>query len=170
MPRSLIEIKELENKDREKATAFAAKMIRLAARSDSKSHYSKELLDDLIKNSRKTIFSAPRDPDRFCVLATKDEEIIGIALGRMLGGVGRVDWITVATEHRRGGIGKRLARAMEDTMHRKGCHKITLYISESHIPAIGLFLKWGMVPEGVLKRHEWGNDYTVMSKWLKTKG
>jgi ribosomal protein S18 acetylase RimI-like enzyme len=170
MPKSSIVIKELESKDCERAAAFAARMIRLEARSDHKSHYSKALLKDLIKNSRRTIFSAPRDSDNFCVIATKDKRITGIALGRTLGGVGRVDWIAVAPEQRRGGIGKRLAHAVEASMLEKGCHKITLYISESHIPAIGLFLKWGMIPEGMLKRHEWGNDYTVMSKWLRTKG
>ncbi len=169
MPRSSVVIKELERKDRQKAAEFVGEMMRWTTANYSRKGRSKESLDHLISTAVKTLDLAIRDPNHFCLLAVKGDEIIGIALGQVLGGVGRIDWMAVSPESQRKGVGKRLMTTVEGYMLGKGCHKMTLQAYNSHIPALGLYLNWGMVPEATLKEHLWGDDYVVMSKWLETR-
>ena len=166
MAGSPIVIKALEEKDRAKAARFVAKMMRWTAKAYAKGRLSKESLSHLTSTAIGTLDTALKDPSHYCILALKGGEVSGIALGHTLGGVGRIDWMAVAPELHRQGIGKKLVAAVESQMRQSGCHKITLYISHGQTPAIGLYLNWGMVPEGNLKNHEWGGDYVVMSKWL----
>lgn len=171
MPRSSVVIKELEKKDRQKAARFVGKMMRWTTANYSKEGHSEESLEHLISTAVNTLDLAIRSPNHFCLLAFKGDEIIGIALGQVLGGVGRIDWMAVSPESQRRGVGKRLMTTVEGYMLGKGCHKMTLQAYNSHIPALGLYLNWGMVPEATLKEHLWGDDYVVMSKWLeKRKG
>ena len=167
MPGSSIVIKKLERKDREKAAEFVGRMMRWTSKTYAKKGQTKESLDHHISTAVRTLDLAIKDPGHYCVLAVKDDEAIGIALGQVLGGVGRIDWMAVVPERHRQGIGKKLMKAVEEMMHERGCHKMTLYAFNSHIPALGLYLKWGMVPEATLKEHLWGDDYVVMSKWLE---
>jgi GNAT superfamily N-acetyltransferase len=167
MPSSSIVVNELAKKDRERAAKFVGKMMRWSMKTHAKVGYSRESLGHHISTAIRTLNLAIKDPNHYCLLAMKDGEIIGIALGQVLGGVGRIDWMAVAPEHRRQGVGKKLMTAVEKEMHRRGCHKMTLYMFNSYMPALGLYLKWGMVPEATLKEHLWGDDYVVMSKWLE---
>jgi len=169
MPRSSVVIKELERKDRKKAARFVEEMMRWTAASYSKEGGSKESLDHLVSTAVKTLDLAIRDPNHYCLLAVRGDAVIGIVLGQVLGGVGRIDWMAVSPESQRRGVGKRLMTTVEGYMLGKGCHKMTLQAYNSHIPALGLYLNWGMVPEATLKEHLWGDDYVVMSKWLEKK-
>lgn len=164
MKGSSIVVKELGKGDRDLAARFVRRMIR-----SSMGSCSKEAVDHQISTAVRTLDLSIEDPDHYCMLALKDDKIIGIALGQSLGGVGRVDWIAVDPGHQRQGIGKRLMSAAEKQMKGRGCHKMTLFVFESQIPALGLYLKCGMVPEAVLKEHHWGDDYVVMSRWLEGK-
>lgn len=170
MPKSSVIVKELEKKDRQKAARFVEKMMRWTASKYSKGRRSKESLEHLISTAVRTLDQAIKDPNQFCLLAFKGNEIIGIALGQVLGGVGRIDWMAVAPESQRKGVGRQLMATVEGYMLGKGCHKMTLQAYNSHIPALGLYLNWGMVPEATLKKHLWGDDYLVMSKWLENTG
>lgn len=163
MPGSSVAIKELQKRDRDKAAKFVTRMMKLTM----KDRVAKESLDHLISTAVHTLDQAIKDPNQYCLLAVKDGEIVGIALGQVLGGVGRIDWMAVEPKQRRRGIGKRLMGAVEGYMIGRGCHKMTLQAYNSHIPALGLYLNWGMVPEAALKQHLWGDDYVVMSKWLE---
>jgi len=163
---SSIVIRELEKKDRERAAKFVRRMMRWTMKTYVKGAHSRESLDHHISTAIRTLDVALKDPNHYCIIAVKDGEIIGIALGQMLGGVGRIDWMSVDPECHRQGVGRKLMTAVERQMHRRGCHKMTLYAFNSYIPALGLYLKWGMVPEATLKEHLWGDDYIVMSKWL----
>lgn len=167
MPKSSVVVKELGKKDRSKAARFAERMMRWTARKYSKEGRADESLDHLISTAIKTLDLAIKDPNHYCLIAVEGGEIIGIALGRMLGGVGRIDWMAVAPESQRRGVGRKLMATVEGYMLGKGCHKMTLQAYNSHLPALGLYLNWGMVPEATLKEHLWGDDYVVMSKWLK---
>ena len=169
MSSSSIVIKELEKKDRERAAKFVRRMMRWTMKTYGKGGYSRESLDHHISTAIRTLDLAIKDPNHYCILAIKDGEIIGIALGQVLGGVGRIDWMAVAPERHRQGIGKKLMAAVERLMHGRGCHKMTLYAFNSYMPALGLYLEWGMVPEATLKEHLWGDDYIVMSKWLERR-
>jgi len=167
MSSSSIVIKEMEKKDRERAAKFVRRMMRWSVKTYGRKGYSKESLDHHISTAIRTLDLALEDPNHYCTLAIKDGDVIGIALGQMLGGVGRIDWMAVTPEYHRQGIGKRLMTEVERQMHRRGCHKITLLVINSYLPALGLYLKWGMVPEATLKEHLWGDDYVVVSKWLE---
>jgi len=169
MSTSSIVIKELEKKDRERATKFVRRMMRWTMKTYVKGGYSRESLDHHISTATRTLDLAIKDPNYYCILAIKDGEIVGIALGQVLGGVGRIDWMAVAPERHRQGVGKKLMAAVERQMYGRGCHKMTLYVFNSYMPALGLYLNWGMVPEATLKEHLWGDDYVVMSKWLERR-
>ena len=169
MPSSSIVIKELEKKDRERAAEFVRRMMRWTMKNYAKAGYSRESLDHHVTTAIRTLDLAIKDPDHYCLIAVKDGKIIGIALGQALGGVGRIDWMAVAPERQRQGVGKKLMTAVESLMHGRGWHKITLFAFDSYMPALGLYLKWGMVPEATLKEHLWGDDYVVMSKWLERR-
>jgi ribosomal protein S18 acetylase RimI-like enzyme len=166
MVRSSIVIKKLEEKDRDTAAEFVSRMMKWTVKTYSKRRYPKSALDHQILVATGTLDKSIEDPDHYCMLAIKDGETIGIALGQVLGGVGRIDWIAVAPEYQRQGIGRKLMKAVEGQMKGRGCHKMTLYVFDSQIPALGLYLNWGMIPEATLKEHHWGDDYVVMSKWL----
>jgi GNAT superfamily N-acetyltransferase len=169
MSRSSVTIKELERGDRDRAARFVRSMMTLTMVESGRRSFSKDSLAHLISTAVHTLDQAIRDPNHYCLLALKDDEIVGIALGQVLGGVGRIDWMAVEPEQRRRGIGKQLMGAVEGYMIGRGCHKMTLQAYNSHMPALGLYLNWGMVPEAALKQHLWGDDYVVMSKWLEKR-
>ncbi len=169
MSSSSVVIKELKKKDRERAAKFVRRMMRWTTRTYGKGGYSRGSLDHHISTAVRTLDLAIKDPNHYCILVIKDGEIIGIALGQVLGGVGRTDWMAVAPERHRQGVGKKLMVAVERQMRERGCHKMTLYAFNSYMPALGLYLKWGTAPEATLKEHLWGDDYIVMSKWLESR-
>lgn len=169
MPKSSIAIEELHKKDREAAVRFVKKMMKWTMKKYAEGDRTREELDHHVSTAVQTLDLAIKDPNHYCMIAVKEGEIIGIALGKVLGGVGSIDWMAVAPEHHRQGVGKKLMGAVEDLMHSRGCHKMTLFAFESYIPALGLYLKWGMIPEATLKEHMFGDDYLVMSKWLERR-
>lgn len=169
MSSSSIVIRKLEKKDRESAVKFVRRMIRWTMETYAEESYSRESLDHHMSTAIRTLDLAINDPNHYCTLAIKDGDIVGIALGQVLGGVGRIDWMAVAPERHRQGVEKKLMNAVEMEMHRRGCHKMTLYVFSSYMPALGLYLNWEMVPEATLKEHLWGDDYIVMSKWLERR-
>jgi len=169
MSKSSVVIRELEKKDRNKAAEFVGRMMRWTTKNYAKEGYSKESLDHLVSTAVGTLDLAIKDPNHYCLLAVKGDEIVGIALGQVLGGVGRIDWMAVAPDSQRKGVGRQLMTTVEGYMLGKGCHKMTLQAYNSHIPALGLYLNWGMVPEATLREHLWGDDYVVMSKWLERR-
>lgn len=71
------------------------------------------MLDHLMSTAIGALDSALKDPNRYCILAMKGRKISGIALGQILGGVRRIDWLAVAPECHRQGIGKELMTAVE---------------------------------------------------------
>lgn len=166
MSASSMVIKELEKEDRERAAKFVRRMMRWTMKAYGKEGHSRESLEHHISTAIGTLDRSLKDPSHYCILAIKDGEMVGIVLGQVLGGVGRIDWMAVAPERHRQGIGRKLMTAVEEQMHGRGCHKMTLFAFNSYLPALGLYLKWGMVPEATLKEHLWGDDYVVMSKWL----
>jgi ribosomal protein S18 acetylase RimI-like enzyme len=169
MSGSSIRIKELGKKDREAAVRFVRKMMRWTMRKYAEGNRSEEALDHHVSTAVQTLDLAIKDPNHYCMIAVRNGTIIGIALGKVLGGVGSIDWMAVTPEYHRRGVGKKMMAAVEELMHSRGCHKMTLFAFDSYVPALGLYLKWGMVPEATLKEHMFGDDYLVMSKWLERR-
>lgn len=167
MPGPYVALKGLRKKDREEAAAFVRRMIKLDMKGREKSARSRKDIEHHAETVVRMLDLAIQDENHYCTVATKGGAVIGIALGQVLGGVGRIDWMAVDPRHQRQGVGKRLMASAEERMKGRGCHKMTLFVVSSQMPALGLYLNWGMVPEATLKEHMWGDDHIVMSKWLE---
>jgi hypothetical protein len=85
MVRSSIVIKKLEEKDRDTAAEFVSRMMKWTVKTYSKRRYPKSALDHQILVATGTLDKSIEDPDHYCMLAIKDGETIGIALGQVLG-------------------------------------------------------------------------------------
>ena len=109
-----------------------------------------------------------RNPDSCDIIAVTDDEIGGILLGTVFGksGLAKVEWIAVDPDHQHEGIGIQLMTAAEEEFRKRGCHKIYLNTLPALVPAIRLYMKFGLLPESYLRNHWWGADFMVMSKWI----
>ena len=109
-----------------------------------------------------------KDPQAFSYVALCGNKIGGVLLGMIFGksGLAKINWIAVDPEHQHEGIGIRLMAAAEEHVRRKGCHKIYLNTLPPLIPAIRLYMKFGLLPESYLRKHWWGSDFIIMSKWI----
>ncbi|MEM0343964.1 MAG: GNAT family N-acetyltransferase [Thermoplasmata archaeon] len=106
------------------------------------------------------------DRDKFCFIALDGDEICGIVMGTVFGksGLAKVNWIAVDPDHQHEGIGIRLMTKAEEHLRKRGCHKIFLNTLPDLVPAIRLYMKFGLLPETYLRKHWWGVDFLVMSK------
>ena len=64
--------------------------------------------------------------DEFCFAAEEDGNILGVITGRAYYNEVHIDDLIVASSLRKGGIGSKLVRAVEDNYRGKGYDKITL--------------------------------------------
>ena len=64
--------------------------------------------------------------DEFCFAAEEDGEILGVITGRAYYNEVHIGDLIVASSVRKGGIGSKLVRAVEDNYRGKGYDKITL--------------------------------------------
>lgn len=109
-----------------------------------------------------------RDPEFFGLIAESEGRVCGIVLGKVYGksGLARLNWIAVAPENQHEGVGIKLMAAMEEHVKKRGCHKITLYTLPSLVPAVRLYMKFGLLPEAFIRQQWWGVDFIMMSKWI----
>lgn len=104
--------------------------------------------------------------DEILLIAEENHEIVGMALGRETAGVCGLGFLAVTKNCRGKGVGSRLlGRFIEEARGRKA-HKVWLFTSPLLVPAIGLYVKNGFLPEGFLRRHTRGLDMIVYSKFL----
>jgi len=101
------------------------------------------------------------------LIALKDDEIIGLASGRVgEGGVGHLGFLGVRPEHRRKGVGSSLLQKYLKEAKKRNAHKVWLFTAPSLHSAINLYVKTGFVPEGYMRRHLFGLDLIFYSKFL----
>jgi len=134
-----------------------------------KGSYPKEASEfDARHYSSSNIRSWFSHPDFFGFVAEEDGQLCGIVLGNVYGksGYGFINWMAVDPEHQHEGIGIRLMIATEEYLKKKKCHKIGLYTMPSLLPAVRLYMKFGLLPEAYLKQQWWGADFLLMSKWI----
>jgi ribosomal protein S18 acetylase RimI-like enzyme len=134
-----------------------------------KDYYPKRALEfDLSQHSPENYMKNLEDSTRFNFVAEKNGELVGIAMGVILGtpGLARLGWIGVHPNYQVKGVGKALMQRVIEHCRAKGCHKITLYTLPVLIPAINLYLKFGFVPEAYLRKEWWAVDFIKMSLWL----
>jgi len=102
------------------------------------------------------------------LLAEEDQQIIGLATGRVReDGVGILGFLGVRKEHRKTGVGSALLKTFLEEAKKRKAHKVWLFTSTSLHPAIRLYVEEGFVPEGYMRRHSYGLDLIIYSKFLE---
>jgi len=102
-----------------------------------------------------------------CLLAEENKGIIGLATGRVReDGVGMLGFLGVKKDCRKGGVGSKLLNKFLEEAKKRSAHKVWLFTSPSLHSAIRLYVKSGFVPEGYMRRHSYGLDLIIYSKFL----
>src|SRR3989338_664319 len=114
------------------------------------------------KNSLWRLFIARIRKHRVLLVAKVNGKCVGLTIAGCKANIGIIHWLFVLTEHRGNKIGFNLVKKAEGELQKLGCHKITL--TTEIAPEFYKNLEY--VEEGVLKKHWWGKDFTIMSKIL----
>jgi ribosomal protein S18 acetylase RimI-like enzyme len=101
------------------------------------------------------------------LVVEENEEFIGVAIGRVWeDGVAVLGFFGVKPLHRRKGVGFSLLSRFVDEAKKRKAHKVWLLTAPSLQSAIRLYVKAGFVPEGYLRKHSYGQDLILYSKFL----
>ncbi len=160
-------VRRLKAKDCKDAGEFCKETTEWMYAKFLKGSYPKEGAD-FIKKTPEKLKERLRNPDSCDFLAVSDDKISGILLGTVYGksGLAQIVWIAVDPDHQHEGIGIQMMTAAEEEFRRRGCHKIYLNTLPALVPAIRLYMKFGLLPECYLRKHWWGADFLVMSKLI----
>ena len=164
-----ITVRRMQKKDCKQAGEFCQYTMKWMYKKYLKGAYPKEALSFDIKTKSSTSLAKRfKDPNAYGFIALSNGKICGILLGMVFGksGLGKISWIAVDPKHQHEGIGIRLMIATEGYLKRRGCHKVYLNTLAPLVPAIRLYMKFGLLPEAYLRDHWWGSDFIVMSKRL----
>jgi GNAT superfamily N-acetyltransferase len=162
-------VKRLDKKDCRAAGAFCKDTTDWMYKKYLKGSYPKEGADFIgTTKTPEKLLERLKNPDFCDFIAVSDDGISGILLGTVYGksGLAQIVWIAVDPDHQHEGIGVQLMIAAEEEFRRRGCHKIYLNTLPALVPALRLYMKFGLLPEGYLRKHWWGADFIVMSKWI----
>ena len=119
-----------------------------------------DVKDILLKNIK--------DPTRIMLVAEEDGGIVGFAIGRIdESGLSWLSFMGVSPTHRRRGIGRGLVQRYLEESRLKGASKVSLNTAPQLKPAVKLYVESGFVPEGLLRRHRYGVDLIIYSKFLE---
>ena len=105
-------------------------------------------------------------PDSIGLVAEEKGQVVGFAEGTVGAGVSHLGIIGVRKEHRKRGIGSALLEEYIERSRQRGAHKVYLWTPKDLKPAIRLYIKVGFVPEGFLRKHVYGMDMIIYSKFL----
>ncbi|GEM_PF-1949135 len=100
-------------------------------------------------------------------VAKHNRKIIGLDFGHTEYGVGVSDWMLIDSAHRHKGVGMRLFSNFEKKCYSMGCHKLQLDDRTNNKEDVYFCLKRGFKIEGILKRHWFGQDYYLWSKYIR---
>ncbi|OGS55678.1 MAG: hypothetical protein A3K60_01215 [Euryarchaeota archaeon RBG_19FT_COMBO_56_21] len=162
-------IRRLEKADSNEAGKFSAKLLKWMWSKYEKGSYPKEASDfDVWHWSPAKLRARFDDPDFFGFLAEADGKLCGLVLANIYGksGYAFINWIAVDPEHQHEGIGIKLMVATQEHLKKAKCHKIGLYTLPTLVPAVRLYMKFGLLPEAFLRQQWWGSDFLLMSKWI----
>jgi len=104
--------------------------------------------------------------DGISLVAEENNEIVGVALGRVYAGICNLGFLGVKKEHRHKGSGASLLSKFIEVAREREAHKVWLFTSPNLSPAIKLYITNGFVPEGFLRKHTHGLDLIIYSKFL----
>lgn len=125
------------------------------------SFYSKQVKKRIIrKNSLLRLFFARARRRRILLAAKIEGKCVGLIISSCNANIGVIHWLFVLPEHRGKKIGFNLVKQAELELKKLGCHKITLTTEI----APEFYKHLGYLEEGLLKKHWWKKDFTIMSK------
>ena len=168
-PTPEIKIRRMRPADCKDAARFCERMIRWMQKKYLEGTYPREAMEfDIANHSAKGLAEDIKSPDFFGFLALHDDDGCGVVQGQVYGksGLAKLTWVAVDPEHQHEGIGIRLMTAAEEHLRGRGCHKMFLNTLPSLVPAIKLYMKFGLLPEAYVRKHWWGVDFFVMGKWI----
>lgn len=95
-----------------------------------------------------------RDPDLFLV-AEDDNRIVGTVIGGFDGRRGIIYHLAVAREYRRRGLGTRLMRNVEQSLHKKGCLRFYLLVKPEADDIVQFYVHqgWEKMPVHILAKN-----------------
>ncbi len=114
----------------------------------------------LTKNSLLRLFFARARKRRILLVAKIEGKCVGLIISSCNANIGVIHWLFVLPEYRGKKIGFNLVKKAEDELEKFGCHKITLTTEI----APEFYKNLGYIEEGLLKKHWWEKDFTIMSK------
>lgn len=117
----------------------------------------------------RTVEDEVRSPQRTCLVARLDGEVVGAALGFLASDEGHVLDMAVARRVRRQGIGARLLAALEDTLLAAGATTMTLEVRPSNTAARGLYDRLGFREEG-RRRGYYADGEDALVLWRRVPG
>jgi len=124
-------------------------------------------LDDLLKRETgERLKQQVEDVNVIFLVAEEDGEILGLAQGRTYTGTSQLGFLGVRKEFRGRGVGEILLHKFIEEARKRKTQKVWLYTSPKVLPAIKLYIKNGFIPEGYLRKHFYGSDLIIYSKFL----
>ncbi len=109
------------------------------------------------------LFMARYRKGRMLLLAMRNSECVGILLAHYTSdGVGVVHWVYVSPEHRKKKVAQSLLIEAEEKFRQHNCHKsvVTTELAQK------FYQKVGYAQEAILKKHWWGKDFFMYSKYI----
>ena len=108
------------------------------------------------------------DPTRITLVAEENNAIVGFAFGRTdKGGLSWLSFMGISPTHRRQGIGHKLVQNYLTESKIKGAQKVSLNTAPELKPAVKLYVDMGFIFEGLMKRHRYGVDLIIFSRFLE---
>lgn len=101
------------------------------------------------------------------LLAELDNEIIGTVSGLEEHQSMHVCSLAVHPDYQNCGVARQLMECLETIARRRGCSKLFLCTAWAMKEAIWLYEKLGYVREGHLRKHFYGEDFMVFSKFIR---
>ncbi|MGF1665463.1 MAG: GNAT family N-acetyltransferase [Acidimicrobiia bacterium] len=99
-----------------------------------------------------------KEADRFrCLVARAGSSVVGyVAVESQADGSGYIDFVGVAPEHRRAGLGRVLVAAATNTLFERGASYVHLTVRESNMAARRLYASLGFTEDSVLRPYRKG--------------
>jgi len=102
---------------------------------------------------------------RGALAAYKGNEVMGVALFTIQAGIGKINQLIVAADHRGQGVGSALLAEFEGVCRQAGCHKVTLKTFWRSDP-LRFYQRRGYMVEGVLRCDLHRVDMCQVAKFL----
>ena len=105
------------------------------------------------------------ETSRRWLVALHEGDVVGYAGSMMVSGVAHLMNIGVTRSHQRTGIAKSLMLAMLSELRQMGQVAMTLEVRPDNTAAIGMYRKFGFVPEGIRQAY-YPDGQDAMIMWL----